>query len=301
MDNVCQFCKEESDARITVHTVFPGIDLAYHLVHTDCCCLGIETEIQGNFIEIHHCREGRMEQCPKKGFFYLMPGDLSVTRRAQRPVRYHFPLGYYQGISILIDTDAVPESFSCFLEDVDVRPKELADRLCGKEGCFVVRSRDYAQHIFSELYAVPKGCQKGYLKVKVLELLLILSGMEPSKDDSASGILSKLQADLAKKAAAYLSANMDGQITVSELSERFHVSQTCLQNAFKGMYGVPVRSYIRILKMQSAALRLIHTDDTVLEIANGYGYDNASKFASAFRKVMGALPAEYRRLHRCAG
>ena len=301
MNNVCQFCKEEDDAQITVHTVFPGIDLAYHSVYTDCCCLGIETQAQGNFIEIHYCREGGMEQCPKKGFFYLMPGDLSVARREQQPVRYHFPLGHYQGISILIDTDTVPECFSCFLEDVDVRPKELAERLCGKENCFVVRSQDYTQHIFSELYTVPKSCLKGYLKVKVLELLLVLGEMEPNREGSAPGILSKLQADLAKKAAAYLSANIDGQITVSELSEKFHVSQTCLQNAFKGMYGVPVRAYIRMLKMHSAALRLIHTNDTVLEVANEYGYDNASKFASAFRKIMGTLPAEYRRLHRCTG
>ena len=299
MDNVCQFCAEKGDTRITVHTVFPGIDLAYHSVHTDGCCL--RTEAQGNFIEIHHCREGRMEQCQKKGFFYLMPGDLSVSRRKQRSVRYRFPLCYYQGISIIIDTDIAPECFSCFLEDVNVRPKELAERLCKKEDCFVIRSQDYAEHIFSELYAVPKSCQKGYFKVKILELLLVLSGMDARKNRLTSGILSKSQADLAKKASAYLSAHIDGQITVSELSEKFHVSQTCLQNAFKGMYGVPVCSYMRILKMQSAALRLIHTDDTVLEIASDYGYDNASKFACAFRKVMGDLPAEYRKLHGRTG
>jgi len=113
--------------------------------------------------------------------------------------------------------------------------------------------------------------------------------------------LSKLQAGLAKKAAAYLAANINRQVTVSELSEKFHASQTCLQNAFKGVYGVPVRSYNRILKMQSAALKLIHTDFTVLAIANECGYDNASKFASAFRKVMGESPAEYRKVHGVDG
>lgn len=123
----------------------------------------------------------------------------------------------------------------------------------------------------------------------------------PAKDlkenDLIPRTLSRQQAILAKKAAAYLSDNVEGQITVSGLSEKFHVSQTYLQNAFKGVYGVPVRSYARILKMRFAALRLIRTDLTVLEIANECGYDNASKFASAFRKVMGELPAEYRRLH----
>ena len=42
--------------------------------------------------------------------------------------------------------------------------------------------------------------------------------------------------------------------------------------------------------------RLIETELSVLDIAAEYGYDNASKFASAFKQVMGISPAEYRRL-----
>ena len=90
---------------------------------------------------------------------------------------------------------------------------------------------------------------------------------------------------------------MDEHVTVSELSARFYVSQTHMQNTFKGVYGVPVQSYIRILKMQSAALMLIHTDLPVLEIASRCGYDNSSKFAHAFHKIMGETPMEYRKMH----
>ena len=34
-----------------------------------------------------------------------------------------------------------------------------------------------------------------------------------------------------------------------------------------------------------------------VEIAGGCGYDNSSKFASAFRDIMGETPAEYRKMH----
>lgn len=64
---------------------------------------------------------------------YIMPGNLSVMTRKQRFGRYGFPLCHYHGISISIDINAAPECHSCFLEDVNVRPKELAKRLCGKE------------------------------------------------------------------------------------------------------------------------------------------------------------------------
>ena len=290
-----KFQNGRGDAVITSYHVFPGIDLAFYSVHMDSFCFG--TEEEGDFMEICHCREGRMEQERENGSVYIMPGDLSVITRKQRLGRYSFPLCHYHGISICIDMDAAPECLSCFLEDVNVRPKELAKRLCGKENCFIVRSQDYIEHIFSELYSVPESCKKGYFKVKILELLLVLGSVDPAGNCANSLSLSKLQADLAKEAAVYLAGNLDRKVMVAELSGRFHVSQTHLQNAFKGVYGVPVSSYIRILKMQSAALRLIHTDTAVLDIAAEFGYDNAGKFASAFHRIMGETPGEYRRMH----
>ena len=125
----------------------------------------------------------------------------------------------------------------------------------------------------------------------------MLGSVSPEKNSASALSLSNMQADLAKKAAAWLSENLERQVSVSELSGRFHVSKTHLQNAFKGVYGVPVSSYIRVLKMQSAALRLIHTDTSILDVAAEFGYSNAGKFASAFHKIMGETPGKYRKLH----
>ena len=238
-----------------------------------------------------------MEQQLKNEFFYLMPGDLSISMRSKKAEEYRFPLHHYHGISIIINTHTSPKCFSCFLKDVNVKPEQVAKRLCGDGKSFVIRSQNYIEHIFSELYTVPESYKKGYYKIKILELLLVLSGIDPNENRAASLSLSKMQVYLAKKTEAYLSANMEQKITVAELSKKFHVSQTHLQNAFRGVYGVPVFSYIRIQKMQAAALQLIHTSLTVMEIAGGCGYDNASKFASAFRDIMGETPAEYRKMH----
>ena len=54
-------------------------------------------------------------------------------------------------------------------------------------------------------------------------------------------------------------------------------------------------AYIRMQKMQAAAKRLVGTDQSVLAIAGDFGYDNASKFAKAFRDAFGVTPGEYRR------
>lgn len=60
------------------------------------------------------------------------------------------------------------------------------------------------------------------------------------------------------------------------------------------MYGKPLYQCIRAYKMRVAARLLGETDRTVLDIAGEFGYGNSSKFAAAFREVLGASPGEYR-------
>ncbi len=290
------FADDTGDAVMMVYQVFPGIQVVYNSVHMDR--LTAQIGAAGKVIEIQHCQEGRIEQEFEDGFFYLMPGDLSVSFSEQSAKTYTFPLRHYHGISIVIHTDAAPRCFSCILEDVAVEPLAVAEKLCRDRSCYVIRSQGYVEHIFSELYAVPESIRKAYLKIKILELFLMLSRIEPDSEAGGSAVLSSLQVRLAKEAAAYLAAHMERRVTIAELAETFHVSQTHLKSAFKGVFGVPIYSHVRILKMQAAALQLIHTDRSILEIANECGYDNGSKFAGAFRGVMGETPSEYRKAHK---
>ena len=136
------------------------------------------------------------------------------------------------------------------------------------------------------------------LKIEVMELIFALSKMDSLDPKASYGTVSQTQADLAKKITDYLNDRSDSDITVAELAKKFHVSKSHLQNTFRGVYGTSVFNYMRIRKMHSAALKLARTEKSVLEIANECGYENASKFAAAFREIMGELPGEYRKNHR---
>ena len=48
-------------------------------------------------------------------------------------------------------------------------------------------------------------------------------------------------------------------------------------------------------RMKRAAILLRQTQATIAEISNQVGYENQSKFATAFRDVMKITPAEYRK------
>lgn len=282
------------DSEMKIWDIFPGVRLIYNDVHIGCCPL--YPHDSDELITIFHCREGRLEQRSEDDFFYLMPGDLCISNYSKVNELYTFPLSHYHGITIVIDPSRAPRCFSCLLEDVNVQPSAIARKLCGEDGFFIIRNESYIEHIFSELYSVPDNIIMGYFKVKILELLLVLSGIDSHSAEMPS--VSAVQVSSAKMAASYLAQNLESRITVADLAERFHISQSHLQKAFNGVYGMPVFSYVRVLKMQAAAVQLIRTDLSVLDIAGSFGYDNASKFSSAFKDVMGETPLEYRKNHR---
>lgn len=284
---------------MTSYDVFPGITVIYNDIRAERVS-GRHYE-SGSVFEINHCRRGRIEYELAEGggdeFRYLAPGDLSVSCRNDFREEAYFPLQYYQGITILIDTGQTPGCLSCFLDDVEVRPELLMKKFDNSGRGYITRSNESIEHIFSELYSVPEEIKKGYLKVKILELLLFLSAMEPEAADETK-MVSAAHARLAKEVCRYLTEQMDRKVTLNMLAETFHVSATLIKNCFKDVYGVSVYSYIRTQKMEKAAVMLRETEMQVTEIAGMLGYDNSSKFAKAFKDVQGVAPVAYRKTGR---
>ena len=284
---------ETGGFKMTAYDVFPGIRLIYKSASLSRCRL--ETEKNENIYVIDHCRKGRIEYVSRNEVYYLSAGDLSINRRDDMEPEQYFPQNHYEGVTIEIDLGNAPECLSCFLDDVDVRPENVIRKYCGEDDCFIARSDHSIEHIFSELYSVPESIRQGYYKVKILELLLFLSGMDRQSEQDERKSFSRSQVGLAKAMCDYLTENMDTRVTLDELTDVFHMSGTQLKNIFKGVYGISIYSYIRARKMRSAAKMLRSTDETVLEIAGRYGYENGSKFAKAFRDTIGMSPREFRK------
>lgn len=292
------YTDETGDAKVTVYRLFPGVEAAYVSVHTSHFDF-TETEqnLTQNYIGFHYCIEGRIEQEVDNEFFYLMPGDCSVVMQSKAVRKFNIPLKHYHGISIGIDTGTAPKKFSDFLENAEFSPEAVAKRLCGNHHSVILRSVESLKHIFSESYAMTEENRLVYLKIKVLELLFQLSQVDVSASLYESVTVQRTQAEFVKKIADYIADNMSDKISLKELTAKFSVSDTYLQRSFRAVYGMPVASFIRAQKMQKAAQVLIHTNRSVDEIAEEFGYMNESKFSAVFKKIMGDTPSVYRSEH----
>ena len=282
------------DCEVTVYPVFSGIELVYYDVHMQSCDINLSKGRE--MLIITHCQEGRIEFEYKNGeYLYLASGDLSIQKNTENIRHRYCPLSHYHGVSVAIDMNRVPRCFSCILDDVFVSPEELEMKFCSEKPYSIMRENISIEHIFSELYSVPENIRKGYHKVKVLELLLFLSGLEYKGESEERRYFSRSQVTAAKEAKKYLLAHLDEHITITELADMLGISPTSLKICFKGVYGDTINGYITNCKMQKAASLLKNTDKSVLEIAGIVGYNNGSKFAGAFRRVMNKSPNEYRK------
>ncbi len=119
--------------------------------------------------------------------------------------------------------------------------------------------------------------------------------MPNERRQESAGNCSEAQREIAESTRRIIMDNLEKHLKITELAQELHVSPTQIKVCFRNFYGVPIYTYSRRQRMEAAARLLEETDESILEIAGKTGYENGSKFAKAFRDVMGYAPGEYRR------
>ena len=282
------------DGIMTRYQVFPGIEIIYNDFHTGRGFQALRP--CHDTMEINHCRQGRFEcELCSGSFVYLEKGDLSVNMIGSRIKHSCFPLEHYHGISVVMELEEASRSISNVLCDISIDLFELREKLCFHDQCFIMRATDSVEHIFSELYRVPDKIKRGYYKLKILELLLFLSVADPSDNAEQRQYFHKDQVETVKAIKEHMIENLECHDTLDELSEHFGIPVTAMKLCFKGVYGTSIYTFLRTYRIHTAAVLLCRSRESISSIAARVGYVNSSKFASAFKDVMGIAPLEYRK------
>jgi len=85
-------------------------------------------------------------------------------------------------------------------------------------------------------------------------------------------------------------------ITLLDLSQRFHYSASYLSMLFKKEMSTGFQEYLLDCRMQRAKHLLLDPALRISDVAQQVGYTNAKAFSIAFHKVCGIPPTEYREL-----
>ncbi len=292
--SVYQFRNETGDGTMTCYEIFPGAMLSFndfHMEHFD------SKYVPGrDMFVIDHCREGKMEYlAADNAYAYTGAGDMKFDKRLKHTGRFTFPSSHFHGLTVGFDMEVACAALPKEVREFPVDLKALQEKYCKGEYPYVINQVPAAAHVFEALYQVPEKIRIPYFRIKIMELLLCLDALELPKTAEERPYYYRSQVEKVKVIQQFLTQHMSENFTQEELSEKFEIPLSAMKNCFKSVYGTTIKAWLTDYRMNQAAEFLRAEDKkSVAEIAGMVGYDSASKFAIAFRKVMGMSPMEYR-------
>ena len=96
------------------------------------------------------------------------------------------------------------------------------------------------------------------------------------------------------KIKLFLLQNYKNRISLSMLSEHFHLSGNYLCGLFKKETGIGYVEYLNTIRINQAKKLLLETDDTVENICLQVGFSNSSHFSRIFKRTTGQTVTEFR-------
>lgn len=275
--------------------VFPGIQVIYNDFH--CIEAPATPGINPCFIEINHCLRGKFECLYKKRYYgYLCEGDLGISVWGTERKGESFPLGYYEGVEILVDVEQARTNpmFSAFHLDLD----HLREKLASNDDIYIMRDCEKIQHICLEMYEVEEEMRIDYLRIKILELLIFLSYSDFKMIQKERQYYPRHQIEALKQIRSELMKELTEKPDFELLAERYQMNIHTLRRVFKEIYGIPLYQWYKEYRLEYSLQLLRDTDLPIIDVANQVGYSNPSKYSAAFSQHMHMTPQQYRMSRR---
>lgn len=276
-----------------IYGMMKGIELYYCDIHTCGHLKGHMNEI--DYYQIAYCHSGvYSSKVEEYRGINLHSGELFICKNIYSGISSSMPLGYYEGVSILFYPELMDESSHHIWNYYGIDIHTMFEALLkNKKMCrYSVDANVIA--VFERLFEASKNNHqidmRKYLIDAVLEVNRVEMEMIPNYCSVRNDTTDKINS-----IRRYIEENYHKHIRIEELSKVFGISSTSLKLNFKKLYGHSPYEVLKRYRMEIAAFKLRNTSDQVGKISSEVGYENPSKFSSAFQSVYGSSPKEYRK------
>ncbi|HIV35425.1 MAG TPA: AraC family transcriptional regulator [Candidatus Blautia intestinigallinarum] len=281
--------------KMTAYQIFPGIQLSLNYYHSEQA--GFHHDSHAHILEINHCRLGRVGWDFHNGSsVYLGPGDLALhSMEYCADSEMTFPLGYCESLSVSLDLAELKNHPLPILRETSIDLEQINRTFCRSDKSVALPFSSAINGIFSPMYAAPEEIRLPYFKLKIQELLLYLGYLDPQ----TAGLTQycSRQTATVKEIHALLTEHLDQRYTIEELSKKFLINTSSLKEVFKGVYGLPIATYMKEYRIHKGIEMLKQTDDSIAEIAAKLGYETQGKFTKAFKDTVKMTPTAYRKMY----
>ena len=103
---------------------------------------------------------------------------------------------------------------------------------------------------------------------------------------------------LVQQVQDYIERNAAQKLTLAELAEQFHMSQSYLSHLFKDTTGSSVVAYLTAYRLLMAKRYLAQTDLEIGAVVERCGFSDNSNFSRSFKQVTGLSPSQFRKQYK---
>lgn len=111
--------------------------------------------------------------------------------------------------------------------------------------------------------------------------------------------LTSINSKTIENISAYLLKNIDQNISISDLSDRFGITARRLQQGFKSLFGKNVHEYVVQNRLDRAKKMLRDSNISIKSVALAIGYKDVQNFSAAYKKRYNQSPSAFRMTEPC--
>ena len=96
----------------------------------------------------------------------------------------------------------------------------------------------------------------------------------------------------------YIDEYLYTDISLKSISDEFNLSKYYIAHLYKEVTGYSPMQYVIRRRIGDAQTMLLHTDDSIIDIAMNVGFNSVNHFHGTFVKIVGISPGKYRKIWR---
>ncbi|MCE4956636.1 transcriptional regulator AryK [Macrococcoides caseolyticum] len=137
---------------------------------------------------------------------------------------------------------------------------------------------------------------KLFIEQEIMSLLMLLIKYVPKMQQD---VLFSSESDVRlERVCRFIDTHYDQPITLQDMADFVQLSPAYLSKLFTRKMNIGFNQYVNDVRLEHVMQDLIHTDDTMIEIALQNGFTNAALLSRTFKKQTGMSPREYRKQHQ---
>ena len=276
------------------YEIFDGIWIVYHDLKLQFPeSFPVE---ENRVIRMNYCISGRCELHHKNNkVFYVGAGDFVVGLLHNKQHKHNYPLGNYEGISIITSEKKLDDFLKTIFVNTQITSSMFLNKIKEYGEYRVLSNHSKIQSIMKEIITPNDVVWKEKAILKFAELILLLISDDIETINVKDKYFDKYLINKVKQIKKEVTESTEMYIKLEEIGEMYNVSPRAFSDCFKEIYGKTYYAFIKEIRIKKAASLLCTTDNSIGDIAMMVGYQNASKFSKAFFDIMGVTPIYFRK------